>query len=247
MVLQVLKSKILAKGSLVQVFSQKWVVFGRDRHMHKAEQRLRLKEVDVSRTHSSLFWRDGSWYLEDFDSKFGTWISLDNRDEVFKRLENPSETKLRHGQLFRIGSTIFKIHNHAPCIDCRLSHHPIYNLSFPEEDRSLDDQHAAKVKKKSPRKIRSVPTLLAESSSKTSSIKHIPESASSQRHSKRIASKKHIPISHKPISEANKGNQLLRSMGWVPGNSLGKGDQIVEPIVPKTSKGRRGLGFGAGP
>jgi hypothetical protein len=57
--------------------------------------------------------------------------------------------------------------------------------------------------------------------------------------------------SQRPIGEENVGNRLLRKMGWVTGQSLGKQrtynnnerKPLLEPLQVKHNIGTRGLGF----
>jgi hypothetical protein len=46
-----------------------------------------------------------------------------------------------------------------------------------------------------------------------------------------------------PLPRSNIGNQMLRSMGWLPGSGLGaRGDGILEPVMPVKRPKGRGLG-----
>lgn len=235
-ILQVVRSKILTIGHLVVVRPQ-GLLFGRDRHIEEKEQRLRLKEVDVSRTHAGIYWKDGAWILEDFESKFGVFATIDTRHERFQRLDdNSMQIKLRHDQQIRIASTIFKVHYHATCDSCRLSSNPIYSTTKPTAIEEVKNEE--KEKKISSKKPRLRPVSLKVAPPTVSDVLKVPELKVS------------TPVSRlqKPISPKNKGSLLLRSMGWKPGESLGKKEDahIIEPIVPVVVVGRRGLGMGNG-
>jgi pSer/pThr/pTyr-binding forkhead associated (FHA) protein len=58
-----------------------------------------------SRLHARLIWRQNSWWLEDCDSKNGTYV--DDQDED-KRVD--CLTPIKPGQLFRVGRTWLRIH-----------------------------------------------------------------------------------------------------------------------------------------
>lgn len=47
-----------------------------------------------------------------------------------------------------------------------------------------------------------------------------------------------------PIPETNVGNQMLRSMGWIPGTGLGRdGTGIIKPISANKRPRNQGLGY----
>ena len=46
----------------------------------------------------------------------------------------------------------------------------------------------------------------------------------------------------KPISQTNLGHKMLMTMGWSPGQGLGAGEGLVEPVQVKYKSERRGLG-----
>jgi hypothetical protein len=93
---------------------------------------------------------------------------------------------------------------------------------------------------------------------------HRPRVLPSQRarHLARAARPPHVPRNqhhqHQPIAtasggreldESNKGNRMLRSMGWTPGTSLGASSTtgITEPIRPRAQVSRKGLGLPRAP
>ncbi len=63
------------------------------------------KDTYASRYHARLLWRNGTWWLEDLNSKNGTFIE-DAQDDA--RISGT--IALASGQLFRIGRTWLRIH-----------------------------------------------------------------------------------------------------------------------------------------
>ena len=57
-----------------------------------------------SRYHARLFWKDERWWLEDCDSKNGTFVEDEEDDS---RVEGT--IPVEPGQLFRVGRTWFRI------------------------------------------------------------------------------------------------------------------------------------------
>ncbi|MBE2268670.1 MAG: FHA domain-containing protein [Anaerolinea sp.] len=57
-----------------------------------------------SRYHAKLHWRNNRWWLEDLDSKNGTYLEGDVEDERISGL-----IPLEYGQLFRVGRTWMRI------------------------------------------------------------------------------------------------------------------------------------------
>lgn len=93
--------------------------------------RIRLKEMEVSKLHATIYWDDGraEWGLVDMGSKHGTFhnryhsgISPETRGS---RLSPPRVASmprhLQHLDTFSIGSTTFAVHVHndgLPCSEC---------------------------------------------------------------------------------------------------------------------------------
>ncbi|AFR95540.1 hypothetical protein C343_03643 [Cryptococcus neoformans C23] len=119
------------------------VQIGRDKCEKGAPARVRLREMEVSKTHALIYWgengdqqveveEDGKksgegWWIVDLGSTHGTFVSspdasdqTSNNDagvRAHKRLSNPKHSstpfRLSHLSLFVIGSTTFQAHIHA--------------------------------------------------------------------------------------------------------------------------------------
>jgi pSer/pThr/pTyr-binding forkhead associated (FHA) protein len=59
-----------------------------------------LYDSQVSRQHTRLFMKDGRWYLQDLDSRNGTYIGKQKIDSI---------TPLEPGQMFRMGRTWLRL------------------------------------------------------------------------------------------------------------------------------------------
>ena len=243
-ILEIISSKILKKGHLLVCKSTFTLWLGRDKPSKRNEHRLRLKEVDVSRSHGFIEWENGFFTFTDNNSSFGSFY---NKQRV------TSHVRLNHGNILQIGSTVFQVHRHATCPDCSLSLHPIYKTEPPSTPPPDGKAQAMKPEKKTTRmQLRSRPFIpkpsiahpilkpsIARPIHKQPSIdKPLPSSSRGQHRST-------IPVSisnSKPIKSTNKGNSMLRKLGWKPGESLGVGNHIVEPILPAFTLGKRGIG-----
>ncbi|KAI9006436.1 SMAD/FHA domain-containing protein, partial [Hyaloraphidium curvatum] len=122
---------------LVLVVDGSGVTIGRDRS--SAGNRLRLKEMPVSKSHATIFVDfEGSegtgapekasrepepaqYYIVDVGSTHGTFVN-DDRMSAAKTASKPRP--LKHGDVLRIGSSVFDVHLHPPpwdvCEECKL-------------------------------------------------------------------------------------------------------------------------------
>lgn len=128
------KSKTLA---VLDGFSE--VQVGRDVASAGSETpRIRLKEMEVSKLHATMYWdkERAEWCVVDMGSKHGTFVrngsgpatqsgSAETFDDRGSRLSAPRAAsvprRLRHNDVLSIGSTTFIVHiheNHIPCVDC---------------------------------------------------------------------------------------------------------------------------------
>ncbi|KAI5480044.1 Forkhead-associated (FHA) domain containing protein [Pseudohyphozyma bogoriensis] len=129
--LVVLESAVVKKGSVAILHPSDTVTIGRDRSYDK---RVRLKELPVSKTHSTVFYlqrgidgddttRDGCWAISDCGSTHGTYVKRGD-DKKPVRLSQPkvasSPAELRHLDSITVGTTIFLVHIHLSlaCDEC---------------------------------------------------------------------------------------------------------------------------------
>ncbi|KAK7690803.1 hypothetical protein QCA50_005903 [Cerrena zonata] len=133
-------SAILHKRKRVAVldgFSE--VQVGRDMAPPASETpRIRLKEMEVSKLHATIYWDKDrkEWCVVDMGSKHGTFVrsssgptppagSTDTSYARGTRLSSPRVAsvprRLRHADELSVASTTFVVHiheNHIPCVDC---------------------------------------------------------------------------------------------------------------------------------
>jgi pSer/pThr/pTyr-binding forkhead associated (FHA) protein len=72
-------------------------IIGRDIRVH-----IPVTDKYVSRRHARIFYRDGSWYIEDLDSSNGTILNGEN-------IKGKGPVKLNDGDELIIGSTIIRV------------------------------------------------------------------------------------------------------------------------------------------
>ncbi|KAI0264390.1 hypothetical protein BC834DRAFT_826384 [Gloeopeniophorella convolvens] len=91
--------------------------------------RIRLKDMEVSKLHATLFWdpHRHEWAVVDMGSKHGTFISSDQAVKG-ARLSAPRiasmPKRVQHLDRLSLGTTNFVVHIHAsqlPCVDCSMS------------------------------------------------------------------------------------------------------------------------------
>lgn len=129
------------KPQVAVIDSYHEVQLGRDAQVAgSATPRIRLKEMEVSKLHATIYW-DGArkeWNVVDMGSKHGTFLkqapgqsvdlSVGNHSpekDTGVRLSKPRAAsvpwRLRHADRLTIGNTIFVVHLHnkqRPCQDC---------------------------------------------------------------------------------------------------------------------------------
>ncbi|KAN0120699.1 hypothetical protein V8E52_003968 [Russula decolorans] len=106
------------------------VQFGRDASPPGVSTpRIRLKDMEVSKLHATLFWDAGraEWAVVDMGSKHGTFVGS-GEDTNRVRLSAPRVAsmpkRLKHLDGLSLGGTTFVVHihkNRLPCSDCSAS------------------------------------------------------------------------------------------------------------------------------
>jgi pSer/pThr/pTyr-binding forkhead associated (FHA) protein len=138
--------------------------------------RIRLKEMEVSKLHATIYWDDGraEWGLVDMGSKHGTFhnryhsgISPDTKGS---RLSPPKAASmprhLQHLDIFSVGSTMFVVHIHDdgfPCLECSRSSNdeiPLFatkpSTAPAHGKRKRDEEHSYLPSDKDPKKALSL-------------------------------------------------------------------------------------------
>lgn len=143
--------RLIVKSSTVLASRRKVAVLdsyveaeiGRDVSNSVTVPRIRLKDMEVSKIHATLFWEadKNCMAIVDMGSKHGTFVGCSSLAELnvnndkgtstsetkhgFKRLSAPRQASLphplRHLDELSVGSTLFIIHVHSdgqPCVDC---------------------------------------------------------------------------------------------------------------------------------
>src|SRR3984957_12559075 len=134
----VMQTSILPRKFKVGILDgYRMIQFGRDNALVGTDiPRVRLKEMEVSKVHATVYWDEGmnEWAVVDMGSKHGTFLKSpglsstrmsESAKEGYLRLSLPRTAsfprKLRHFDLLTIGSTTFQVHIHEdkfPCTAC---------------------------------------------------------------------------------------------------------------------------------
>ena len=114
--------------AVIDGYSQ--VQFGRDAAPHGVSTpRIRLKDMEVSKLHATLFWDSErhEWAVVDMGSKHGTFIGS-GQDQKPMRLSATRKAsmpkRVKHLDRLSLGGTTFVVHiheNRLPCVDCSAS------------------------------------------------------------------------------------------------------------------------------
>lgn len=106
------------------------VQFGRDAPpVGVNTPRIRLKDMEVSKLHATLFWdaERAEWAVVDMGSKHGTFVGSGqdtNRVRLSASREASMPKGLKHSDRLSLGGTTFVVHiheNRLPCSDCSAS------------------------------------------------------------------------------------------------------------------------------
>ena len=121
------------KIAIVDGFTE--LQFGRDAAIQgSTTPRVRLKEMEVSKLHATIFW-DGlrkEWNIVDMGSKHGTFVfqgesnisKLDAKSRLSAPRMSSIPRRIAHGDSIFVGGTAFIVHihnNHLPCDECSAS------------------------------------------------------------------------------------------------------------------------------
>ncbi|KAJ3306945.1 Angiogenic factor with G patch and FHA domains 1 [Kappamyces sp. JEL0829] len=239
LVLVVESSSIFKDKSLVGVNSSAPLFIGRDKPKSQQESRLRIKQVDVSRTHCKIYWEGGVFFLVDLASSFGTLLNGRNIGGGKARICTPQI--LHHADRIQVGDCVFVVHRHLTCEDClELVHTVIPTVSGTISAGSS----AARTKAALPRREPHSMTLRSPRAKTTAVTRGQMRSNTAPAADRHYALRADKPSSiNQPIHSSNKGAAMLRKLGWDGKSNLGIGDEhIKEPIKVVVTKGKRGLG-----
>ncbi|WVQ75082.1 hypothetical protein IAR50_004691 [Cryptococcus sp. DSM 104548] len=138
------------------------VQLGRDRCERGAQARIRLRELEVSKTHAVIYWGEGNedeqdlegWRVVDLGSTHGTFIATPLRGNELtapRRLSEPKHSSkpspVPHLSTLTVGSTTFEVHIHLswPCDICKLvgtNELPLETGDAPAESKPSKDKDA---------------------------------------------------------------------------------------------------------
>ena len=140
--LEVLSSEVLPRKKRLAILdAYKQTEIGRDISSSATQPRIRLKDMEVSKVHATMFWEEAraGWAIVDMGSKHGTFITparMRRRDGAnggessssdppsSLRLSPPRQASLpralSHGDLITLGRTTFVVHIHESGLPCEV-------------------------------------------------------------------------------------------------------------------------------
>jgi pSer/pThr/pTyr-binding forkhead associated (FHA) protein len=119
------------------------VQFGRDASPPGVSTpRIRLKDMEVSKLHATLFWdaERAEWAVVDMGSKHGTFVGSGgdtNRVRLSASRVASMPKRLKHLDRLSLGGTTFAVHiheNRLPCSDCSASSDDLIPLFSHQKD-----------------------------------------------------------------------------------------------------------------
>jgi len=284
------------------------ITVGRDRSF---EKRIRIADVEVSKFHAQIYHQAPimlqnaeeskndhstfprrSWdqfYIIDHGSRNGTFLNT-NRLSAPKVTSAPQ--KLAHGDVLKIGGTIFFVHLHPKwphcCEQCAYAGSPLESLGDEkhwkssatddgtdgdskeitlgkealEQQRKKEKQYLKRLfigedseggvspagwayrdRAEERRKEFGIDYSMIEEDKKR--LQAMQEKAATKEPTSMLLSSAPTPENpfKKKIGSENKGNKMLKAMGWKEGEGLGKEKRgISDPIEVKLNQGTTGLG-----
>ncbi|KAF7327888.1 hypothetical protein MKEN_00368700 [Mycena kentingensis (nom. inval.)] len=125
--LVVLRTGVLPKKHTLVVVPDEHteLQFGRDASHSNDVPRVRLKEMEVSKFHATLYWDEEAWHIVDMGSMHGTFHQSGRAQSSAAVRLSPSRIaspprKLAHRDAVAVGSTTFLVHIHDEdaCEEC---------------------------------------------------------------------------------------------------------------------------------
>lgn len=169
--LVVRRSKELETASVAVLDAREGgIQIGRDRCDPGATARIRVREMEVSKTHALVYWgRSGGlrstakdsngdatadvegWWIVDLGSTLGTYVAHRGERDATRLSDPKCSSKpypIRHGSVITVGTTTFTSHVHDdwPCKECQLAGNTQLPLDDgtrgkPVEEDSTPPQH----------------------------------------------------------------------------------------------------------
>ncbi|KAJ3832295.1 hypothetical protein F5878DRAFT_591714 [Lentinula raphanica] len=121
------KSRVLHNRRVAVIDGYSEVRLGRDNPVSNEIPRIRLKEMEVSKFHASVYWDRAweGWAVVDMGSKHGTYIHSSNLAQGSAQNQRLSSSKtasaprrLRHLDHLTVGTTVFIVHIHGDRLAC---------------------------------------------------------------------------------------------------------------------------------
>ncbi|WOO76580.1 Angiogenic factor with G patch and FHA domains 1 [Vanrija pseudolonga] len=132
--LVVKRSRALQPGAVAVLDAREGgIQLGRDRCERGAAARVRVREMEVSKTHALVYWGSGAsggadpdaWHVVDLGSTLGTYVAHPGERDATRLSEAKASSQpypLRHLSRLTVGTTTFVAHIHAdwPCVECQM-------------------------------------------------------------------------------------------------------------------------------